>query len=57
MLLSAVLERYETKFLAWRAKLDDLLQAQQAGRKHVSALRNVIPNNPQNLEYFSPSRS
>ena len=26
-LLSAILERYEAKFLAWRAKLDELLQA------------------------------
>jgi hypothetical protein len=51
-LLVAILERFEARFLAWRRALDDLLRHPQPGRKAVSALRNSVPNNPQNLEYF-----
>jgi hypothetical protein len=51
-LLVAILERFEARFLAWRRTLDDLLRHPQPGRKAVSALRNAVPNNPQNLEYF-----
>lgn len=51
-LLVSILERFQTRFLAWRRTLDELLRHAQPGRKQVSALRNEVPNNPQNLDYF-----
>lgn len=51
-LLDALLERFEAKFLAWRRTLDGLLSKPHPGRRQVTALRNDIPNNTQNLAYF-----